>query len=405
MAGGLVQGTTRAPFGGDVRLGGAFRLTPLADGTYLLDFTGNGAGGAGGVHAESHRAGGLDPLAGAYTGITEVGTLTGLDVSGEAAIGGSLTVTADISAGALTAGSVEVAGQLFPSAIGINFNGLLTPNPPLFSIPSGAGMCVNLDSDLLDSQDGLYYLDIANATGTAPSAAFTEAAQDAAGALWSGGGQVTYDDGAGTLAITALAATLLTGTISDLRLSSNVALENTANVFTPAQTFQANTSGSIAQVTLTNLEPVHTYSFRVGGSGSTVGNGFFALRDDTRGANVWRANPTTGEVEFTGEVQIGGDLDHNGSNVGFYGATPTARGAAFTQTYATADRTLGAYTADVESVAYTGIDNAQAGSVYATLADLNALRAAVENLRAFAEDLAQFANAAVDELQTRGLFA
>lgn len=50
-------------------------------------------------------------------------------------------------------------------------------------------------------------------------------------------------------------------------------------------------------------------------------------------------------------------------------------------------QTLAAYTADNENSAYTGIDNAQAGSVYAKLVDLNAARVALENLRTMAEDL------------------
>jgi len=92
-----------------------------------------------------------------------------------------------------------------------------------------------------------------------------------------------------------------------------------------------------------------------------------------------------------------------GVQIGFFAVTPVARAAALTQAYATADRTLSAYTSDPESSAYTGIDNAQAGTPYAQLTDLNALRTAYENLRAFAEDLAQFVNALVDDLQSYGL--
>lgn len=89
--------------------------------------------------------------------------------------------------------------------------------------------------------------------------------------------------------------------------------------------------------------------------------------------------------------------------LGFWNATPVVRPGAFTQTYATADRTLSAYTPDVENSAYTGIDNAQGGTPYAQLTDLNALRVAVENLRAFAEDAAQLLNALVDDAQSIGL--
>jgi hypothetical protein len=119
---------------------------------------------------------------------------------------------------------------------------------------------------------------------------------------------------------------------------------------------------------------------------------------DLDAAQTWAQKQT-----FGGEVEIDGALNHDGATVGFRGAAPVAMPAALVQTYATADRTLGAYTPDDESAAYTGIDNAQAGTVYATLADLNALRAAYENLRAFLEDLAQHHNALVDDLQANGL--
>jgi len=89
--------------------------------------------------------------------------------------------------------------------------------------------------------------------------------------------------------------------------------------------------------------------------------------------------------------------------IGFFGATPVGRAAALTQTYSTADRTLSAYTADDESAAYTGIDNLQSGTIYGQVADVNALRVAYENLRAFTEDLAAFVNALVDDMQGYGL--
>lgn len=97
------------------------------------------------------------------------------------------------------------------------------------------------------------------------------------------------------------------------------------------------------------------------------------------------------------------DGDTGGVKLAFYGGAPVAKAAAYTQTYSTADRTLAAYTADNESAAYTGIDNAQAGSVYAQLTDLNALRTAYENLRAFVEDLAQHHNSLLDDMQALNL--
>jgi len=100
----------------------------------------------------------------------------------------------------------------------------------------------------------------------------------------------------------------------------------------------------------------------------------------------WKANSTVGLI-------------------GFLGAAPVARPAAYTQTYSTAARTIAAYTTDAESVAYTGIDNLQVGTVYAQLADLNFLRAAYENLRASYDGLIRVVNSIIDDNQAYGLFA
>lgn len=75
----------------------------------------------------------------------------------------------------------------------------------------------------------------------------------------------------------------------------------------------------------------------------------------------------------------------------------------FTQTYNPFDPVFGGYAADPENVAYTGIDNAQVGTVYMTVADGNALRIAYENLRAFAEDHAKFTNSLINELRDQGV--
>lgn len=81
------------------------------------------------------------------------------------------------------------------------------------------------------------------------------------------------------------------------------------------------------------------------------------------------------------------------------GADPTP----YVQTYSTADRTMPAYAPNVRSTAFAGIDNAQAGTVYAKLADLNTLRAAYENLRAHAEATGKIVNALVQDLKAAGI--
>jgi hypothetical protein len=98
------------------------------------------------------------------------------------------------------------------------------------------------------------------------------------------------------------------------------------------------------------------------------------------------------------------NVDVSGGNyrIGVFNVTPQARTAAYTQTYATTSRTVNAYTSDAESVAYTGIDNAQAGTVYATVADLNTLRTAYETLRASHDNLIDVVTQVIDDLQGYG---
>lgn len=68
-------------------------------------------------------------------------------------------------------------------------------------------------------------------------------------------------------------------------------------------------------------------------------------------------------------------------------ATTTAVMLAFFGGTRAIQQVLAAYTSDGEGAAYTGIDNLQAGTVYATVADLNQLRVAYETLRASYDDL------------------
>jgi hypothetical protein len=89
--------------------------------------------------------------------------------------------------------------------------------------------------------------------------------------------------------------------------------------------------------------------------------------------------------------------------LGFWNAPPIAQPGPYVQSYSTADRAISAYSPSVQSSAFAGLDNSQAGTIYAKLADLNTLRTAYENLRAFTEDVAQALNALIDDLQAMGL--
>ena len=91
----------------------------------------------------------------------------------------------------------------------------------------------------------------------------------------------------------------------------------------------------------------------VGGTTTLAnGEGIFvtslAVGKTTAAAN---ALDVTGKIACTSHVEIDGDLDHDGSQVGFYGVTPVARPAAYTITNDTSDRTLDADTVLVSDVA------------------------------------------------------
>ena len=52
-----------------------------------------------------------------------------------------------------------------------------------------------------------------------------------------------------------------------------------------------------------------------------------------------------------GELEIDGDIDHDGSNIGFFGVTPTARAAAYTVSNLTTDRTYDANATTLDEIA------------------------------------------------------
>lgn len=114
------------------------------------------------------------------------------------------------------------------------------------------------------------------------------------------------------------------------------------------------------------------------------------------GATAPASSPADAFQMYSADITAGNAAPHfrteGGTVVKLY------QSGTMTQTYSTADATLSAYTADVENVAYTGAADSEA-----KLTDLNALRVAYENLRAFTEDLAAYTNALVDALQLNGL--
>lgn len=71
----------------------------------------------------------------------------------------------------------------------------------------------------------------------------------------------------------------------------------------------------------------------IGASGARFGTGFFTA------------------LNTSGAATIGGNLDHDGSNIGFFGVAPAARAAAYTPTNVTTDRSYDADTVLVAELA------------------------------------------------------
>lgn len=152
--------------------------------------------------------------------------------------------------------------------------------------------------------------------------------------------------------------------------------------------FNAVTSGTIAigaantgGITIGNGDTIKTISIGAGNAVNTINIGSHATP-----VNV---------------ITIGGTA----STLGFYGVTPVVRPSAYTQTYATADKTHAARTATTVTTANLVDD----GGVYsATWADTvvtmsNELKTDLNALEADQLDTAQLLNSLIDDLQAQGL--
>lgn len=124
----------------------------------------------------------------------------------------------------------------------------------------------------------------------------------------------------------------------------------------------------------------------------------------------------TPKLLCSAEVEIDGDLNHDGNNVGFYGVAPTVRPAAYTQTYATTSRTHNNLTSAtltdstggskdntvsaITAVNGSGATTAQETDINNNFAEvteeINALRVDIENIK-------QVLNQVIDDLQLNGL--
>lgn len=114
---------------------------------------------------------------------------------------------------------------------------------------------------------------------------------------------------------------------------------------------------------------------------------------------------SSGHLQFTGlssaevatnalKILSSGAVQHQSTLLGFFGVTPATRAAAYTQTYATADRTHANLTVGSDIGAFTDPPSA---------VEMEALRTFVNALKADLVDVKQFVNAIADDLQSYGL--
>lgn len=165
-------------------------------------------------------------------------------------------------------------------------------------------------------------------------------------------------------------------------------------------TIVSPTAVSVGTFATLNTNTISTPSTFIEGSGA----GFTRIGDVTR-FNQAQVVFAKGIVAFGGPSTIGGVAD----SLGFYGATPVARPAAYTQTYATPTRTHAARTAQALTdnsggTAADTIPDVPAAYDEATVANIIAsLVDEINKLRADQINTAQVLNQALDDLQANGL--
>lgn len=118
---------------------------------------------------------------------------------------------------------------------------------------------------------------------------------------------------------------------------------------------------------------------------------------------------TSGKIWCGTEIEIDSDLNHDGSNIGFYGVSPVPRPAAYTQTFSTTTRTHTARTADIITDSTGGTATTTIGAtpiIYdqTYFADaLASLTKELNDLRADQQNTASVLNQVVDDLQSNGV--
>ena len=220
------------------------------------------------------------------TGNVGIGTTTPgsrLTISGNALLGGNVTATGTLSIAGLStlSSGLSVNGETVTDFTGTN----LTINGGALSVSTSS-----LNSDLLDSQEGSFYLARANHTGTQAASTISDFSTTARGLLSSSATGLTYTSGTGDFSLTSGYNIPLTASTTEWTNFYNV----------PSTRIIAGTNLSWSGNTL-------NASGGSGGSNWTVGSGYIRASTSTDG--VWGAyfvaTSTTATSTFAGAVGIG----------------------------------------------------------------------------------------------------
>ena len=209
-------------------------------------------------------------------------------------------------------------------------------------------------------------------------------------------------------------------------------LASSADVTTWTKTFEISTTLVNSQLPITVSGGTELIKLNGSGTSGNSSTGYIAFYDSNtttrRGfiGDVSSANTDIYLRADTSALHLGDStssdvilLSSGGTkilgNIGFYNTTPVARSAAYTQTYATADRTIASRTAaaltnNTGGTVSTTLAAITAGASYAQ-ADMTAVKNALASiadqlnkLRNDHLDTTQGVNSVIDDLQTNGLF-
>jgi hypothetical protein len=119
----------------------------------------------------------------------------------------------------------------------------------------------------------------------------------------------------------------------------------------------------------------------------------------------------TGAATLSSSLEVDGDLNHDGTNVGFYSQTPVARPSAITQTYST----TGTVSANPTAVVFTDNSGGSASQTLAAItgggagcedATKNAIASLADEVNKLIADLdsaKKLLNYVIDQFQANGL--